>query len=179
MRKFQEPSKTKFVLAVMWRPEVDHPAVLAEIEKELGSIARQGPVFNFQYTHYYKAEMGEGLQKCFVEFDGLCSRENLVVLKQKTTLLEKRLSVDSSEVGSLELSKVARKVNLDPMVVTLENVVVASAKNFPHRIYLGSGVFGDLALIRRKSGFEGLPWTYPDYLDQREFFEKVHRGLPR
>jgi hypothetical protein len=47
--------------------------------------------------------------------------------------------------------------------VALEKFVLASCKNFSHRIYLGSGVWADLTLIYRAGGFMALEWTYPDY----------------
>jgi hypothetical protein len=43
--------------------------------------------------------------------------------------------------------------------------VLASGKNFSHRICVGDGIYADLTLIYHKSGFQRLPWTYPDYAD--------------
>ncbi len=41
--------------------------------------------------------------------------------------------------------------------------MLATGKNYLHRIYLGRGVYADLTLIYEKGGFQPLPWTYPDY----------------
>jgi hypothetical protein len=58
----------------------------------------------------------------------------------------------------------ARRVNLDPGLITLERLVLASGKNFTHRIYLGQGIWADLTLIyNKKTGWVVLPWTFPDY----------------
>jgi hypothetical protein len=47
-----------------------------------------------------------------------------------------------------------------------ERFVLASGKNFSHRIYIGLGIYADLTLIYQKGSFQKLPWTYPDYADQ-------------
>jgi hypothetical protein len=57
-------------------------------------------------------------------------------------------------------------VNLDPGLLTPENFILATGKNFSHRVYLGNGVFADLTLVYRNGGFHPLPWTYPDYASE-------------
>jgi hypothetical protein len=47
--------------------------------------------------------------------------------------------------------------------LTLERVVLASTKDFSHRMYLQGGIFGEVTLICRTGGFHCLDWTYPDY----------------
>jgi hypothetical protein len=56
-----------------------------------------------------------------------------------------------------------------------ERFVLASGKNFSHRVYIGSGIYADLTLIYQKGSFQKLPWTYPDYGDDRmlNFLEQV------
>ena len=56
-----------------------------------------------------------------------------------------------------------RRVNVDPGILSAERLVLATGKNYIHRIYLGSGVYGDLTLIYSKGSYRPLPWTYPDY----------------
>ena len=58
----------------------------------------------------------------------------------------------------------SRRVNLDPGLITLERLVLASGKNFTHRVYLGQGIWADLTMIyNKKTGWVVLPWTFPDY----------------
>jgi len=45
--------------------------------------------------------------------------------------------------------------------------VLATGKNFTHRIYIGGGIYADLTLIYQKGAFQTLPWTYPDYADRQ------------
>jgi hypothetical protein len=57
----------------------------------------------------------------------------------------------------------ARQVNVDPGYLAAERFVLATGKNFVHRIALTKGVYADLTLIYSGRSFQSLPWTYPDY----------------
>jgi hypothetical protein len=52
-------------------------------------------------------------------------------------------------------------------------MVLATFKNFSHRIYLGEGVYGDLTLMYRDKNFRALDWTFPDYNSQ-EMLNVLH-----
>ncbi|MBW2356714.1 MAG: DUF4416 family protein, partial [Deltaproteobacteria bacterium] len=52
---------------------------------------------------------------------------------------------------------------VDPGILSRERFVLATGKNFSHRIYLSQGIWADLTLVFRLGGFDPLPWTYPDY----------------
>ena len=56
-----------------------------------------------------------------------------------------------------------RQVNIDPGFLLMERLVLATGKNFAHRIYIGKCIYADLTLIYQKNGYQPLPWTYPDY----------------
>ena len=59
----------------------------------------------------------------------------------------------------------SRSVNLDPGLLSLENFILATGKNYSHRIYLRDGVFAEVTLIFGKKGvIRELPWSYRDYL---------------
>jgi hypothetical protein len=68
-------------------------------------------------------------------------------------------------------------VNIDPGYLLFERFVLASGKNFSHRIYIGRQIYADLTLVFRKGAFETLPWTYPDYADCpiRGFLERARK----
>ena len=68
-----------------------------------------------------------------------------------------------------------RRINIDPGYLVHERFVLATGKNYTHRIYIGQGTYADLTLIYRKGGFQTLPWTYPDYgrSDMLGFLVKV------
>jgi hypothetical protein len=56
-----------------------------------------------------------------------------------------------------------RLVNIDPGYVARERLVLATGKNYAHRLYLGQGIYGDLTLLAGTGGFQALPWSYPDF----------------
>jgi hypothetical protein len=68
-----------------------------------------------------------------------------------------------------------RRVNIDPGYMLRERFVLASGKNFSHRISIGDGIYADLTLIYKKGRFQALPWTYPDYTDDGmlKYLERV------
>jgi hypothetical protein len=115
------------------------------IEREIGPLP-------FDFTSYYDKEMGSGIRRWLWVFENLVDRGSLAAAKILTNQTESAYSVGGK-----------RRFNLDPGLITLENFVLATGKNQPHRIYLGEGVFGDLTLIFTGGTFRPLEWTYPDY----------------
>jgi hypothetical protein len=64
---------------------------------------------------------------------------------------------------SLRSGSGGRSVNIDPGLLSLENLVLATCKGFSHRVYHSRGIFLDVTLLFRDNSFRTLPWTYPDY----------------
>ena len=71
----------------------------------------------------------------------------------------------------------SRQVNIDPGYLVASRFVLASGKDFTHRIYVGQGIYADLTLVYTKDQFQPLPWTYPDYQSQpvQDFLIKVRK----
>jgi hypothetical protein len=82
----------------------------------------------------------------------LIGQDQLADIKLVTNALEQARAADGR-----------RRVNIDPGYLLLERFVLATGKNYSHRIYLGRGIYADLTLIYRQGAFRALPWTYPDY----------------
>jgi len=82
----------------------------------------------------------------------LASPAHLPDWKIFATFLEERFSLGGR-----------RLVNLDPGYVARERLVLATGKNYAHRIYLNQEVYGDLTLLYEQGKFQALPWTYLDY----------------
>jgi hypothetical protein len=87
-------------------------------------------------------------------------------VKHKTNQIEKKFSTHGK-----------RRINIDPGYITHERFVLATGKNYTHRIYVGNGIFADLTLIYQRGGFQTLPWTYPDYAKEniRSFLTRVRK----
>lgn len=58
-----------------------------------------------------------------------------------------------------------RMVNVDIGFLSLENLILATTKNYSHRIFIDKDIFAELTFEFKKGEFRSLPWTYPDYQD--------------
>jgi hypothetical protein len=118
-----------------------------------GTVTVKSEEIPFSFTDYYEKEMGPNLIRQWVGFHGLIESEQLVDFKRTTGSLEKRFFGPNHK----------RRVNLDPGLLSLHNLVLASTKGFAHRIYLRDGVYAELTLLFQSGKFQPLAWTYPDY----------------
>jgi hypothetical protein len=152
MSRRSEPSPARLVVSVIYREAGRFEEALARLAAEWGPPARISEVFPFDRTGYYREEMGEPLYRKFYVGERPFPRDALAHAK----LAAERIEREFSECGR-------RTVNLDPGILTYENFVLATGKNYGHRVYLRDGVFADLTLTYRKGEYLPLPWTYPDY----------------
>ncbi len=167
MSTLKTPLPAKLVCSLIFQQEGSIHRVADALGHLYGTIDLESPVMPFDWTSYYEAEFGKDLKRIFLGLSELIAQDALVDVKHNTCRLEQELS-----------SKGKRSVNIDPGILTAERLVLASGKNFPHRIYLGRGVYGDLTLVYQKGSFCPLPWTYPDYASQEiiEFWNRVRRS---
>lgn len=127
--------------------------IISDLTPLFGQVDLQSDWFGVDlFTHYYRNEMGSNLQKIFVSFKPLAAVEDLPRFKINTNKLEDSFLV-----------KQRRTVNIDPGYLTEAKVVLATTKDFSHRLYLGHGIFGDLHLVYRDGTYQAQSWTYPDY----------------
>jgi hypothetical protein len=69
------------------------------------------------------------------------------------------------DLGRREGESVLRNVNIDPGYINPAKLVLASCKDFSHRIYLGGGVFAEVTLFFMDGSFRPFFHTYRDYRD--------------
>jgi hypothetical protein len=117
--------------------------------------------------------MGTDLKRQFVSFAELFDPAQLPYLKRLTNDLENAVRRD------LALPETRRPVNLDPGYMALSKLVLATTKDYSHRIYLREGIYAECTLRYHAGRWEPWPWTYPDYADTRyhPFFTRVRDGL--
>jgi hypothetical protein len=118
-----------------------------------GAIERESASFDFYYTDYY-SNISPELSRCFFSFEGL-TIPKLARWKKAAVALELR-SAEGRSGG-------VRRVNVDPGYLDGARLVLASTKDNAHRVYIDEGIFAEVTLRRRKSGWEGLPYTFPDF----------------
>ncbi len=106
----------------------------------------------FTYTDYYHREMGAPLARIVMAFSGLVPRDCLSEVKTVTNAIEERFLRNGS-----------RTLNIDPGILSLENVCLATTKPYSHRIYLSQGIWAEVTLVFRRNSYQKLEWTYPDY----------------
>ncbi len=125
------------------------------------------PEFN-PLAQYYSKEMGEGLSRFFIIPSETFPRELLLSVKLLSLDWEREWSVDGK-----------RMVNVDIGFLSLENFLLATTKNYSHRIFIGQNMFADLTYQFVQGEFQTLPWTYPDYVDPKkiEFFNWLRSYL--
>jgi hypothetical protein len=167
MSQRNAPAPARLLFSVIYREEADFAKALRSIVDRIGEVACTSEPFPFDRTEYYWKEMGAPLVRRFVLGNDPVSREELATVKVWAETIESELSVGGK-----------RTVNIDPGYLTDENVVLATGKNYSHRIYLREGVFADLTLVFEKGEYRPLPWTYPDYAspEVRAFLGELRRG---
>lgn len=126
-------------------------------------------VWPFESTDYYELEMGENLRRRFASFEALADPTALAATKLLTNDLERRIAHDCG------LPETQRIVNLDPGYLTMSKLVLATTKDYSHRVYLRDGIYAESTLHYEDGGWVPWPWTYPDYADGRYygFFDRV------
>lgn len=133
-----------------------------------GGIDAESDVFDFDFTDYYEKEMGPGLKKTFVSFHPLIDPGEIVAVKLWTNELEREIAAEAG-------GPVDRPINLDPGYLTLSKLVLATAKDYSHRLYLGRGIYAEVTLRYQGGRFVDWPWTYPDYKtpEYQVFFKRL------
>ena len=156
MSQPQEASRAKLVIGFLVRERTLASGVVAALDAQFGPLDLVSPWLPFDYTDYYAREMGSPLHRRLLTYEHLVAQDILPAIKHTTNQIEATMT----DAGR-------RLVNIDPGLLSAERFVLATGKNFPHRIYLRRGIYADLTLIYRKGGFQSLPWTYPDYREAR------------
>lgn len=162
----QTPRPAKLVIGVFAKNKKIIENLALELSSRFGPFDLVSSWMNFNYTDYYKPEMGSPLFRRVFAFKPLIEQTDLADIKIATNQMEHNYSTGGR-----------RQVNIDPGYLLHERFVLASGKNFSHRIYIGLGIYADLTLIYQKGCFQKLPWTYPDYADQAMicFLDQVRR----
>ena len=135
------------------------------LQERFGPLDYTSELFHFTETTYYNQEMGSDLIRLYVSFRDVVSPEILIEAKHFTNSVEKRFADAEGR----------RSINLDPGLLSNANLILASTKNYCHRVYLGKGIYAEVTMIYRQGRFQDLPWTYPDYRHHRDVFEEIRR----
>ena len=155
MSQLRPPKPAKLVIGFFLKEKgVVIPVIKALID-QYGAIDMISSWLPFNFTTYYHDELGTPLFRRLIAFKQLIHQASLADIKLFTNDIEHKHSINGK-----------RMVNIDPGYLLHERFVLATGKNYSHRIYVGKGIFADLTLMYTKGRFEPLPWTYPDYASE-------------
>lgn len=152
----------------MGRPSPSEPALLfigalyreekyLSVAKErlivpFGEIVMESAPHEWDYSDYYRDELGWPISRVFFFLKNGINPENIADIKLLTNEIERQLSTEGK-----------RSINLDPGYLTSAKVVLASTKNYSHRIYIGKGIYAEITLLYRDGRYQPHLFTYPDY----------------
>ncbi len=147
-----EPDHVKLISSLFSPRKEFIEEAIDQLTNFFGPVDWISPEFIFDRTKYYAREMGWPLFRRFVSFEALIPPDHIVEIKLQTNKVEQQYLHDGN-----------RKINIDPGYISPERLILATGKNYIHRVYLSKGIFADLTLIFKRGGFRTLEWTYPDY----------------
>lgn len=168
MGKPQIPPKALLFTGVLYSNDDYYIRAIELLTSRFGEIAMFSPPIPWNFSGYYRDELGENIIRRFVFFLTLAEQGELAEIKIITNRIEELLSFDNR-----------RNINLDPGYLTPAKIVLASTKDYSHRIYLKDGIYAELALVFKKNRFFPHLNTYRDYQDERyiDIFMSARRLL--
>ena len=172
MWKLNVPKPVKLIVGIL---AADHKCIYTAADvlvDKFGRIDFSSDIWPFDKTDYYRDQTGSRILRQFISIERLIDPGKLAIIKHKTNRLEQKLS----KMLALPLP---RPVNLDPGIIEPSKLVLATTKNYSHRIYIGNKMYAEVTLIYDKGRWCPLDHTYPDYRQQCyfDFFEKVRNRL--
>jgi len=165
----------KLIVAMLSREESLFISAQQRMEQLWAAIDIESAVMPFDYTDYYAKQMGAPLRRKFISFEELIDPGALAGIKHRSNALEAELA--EAPVG--QVLQVVRPINLDPGYIEASKLVLATTKNYAHRIYIGESMYAEATLHYHKGLWQGWPYTYPDYTggDYDDFFNRTRAKL--
>ncbi|EMS79867.1 DUF4416 family protein [Desulfotignum phosphitoxidans] len=158
------PDPAKLVMSVFMKEKPLFESVFPLLETIGGPVDLVSRWLDFDFTTYYHKEMGHPLFRRILAFKSLVDQADLSKIKQATNAVEQQFVKDQQ-----------RRINIDPGYLLPSRFVLATGKDYAHRIYIGDHMYADLTLMYVGKQFVPLDWTYPDYRSKEivRFLEQV------
>lgn len=152
MGTIRASSPVRLVVGFIFRDESVFLKARALLKSRFGGIDFESPALPFTHTRYYEKEFGADLLRRFISFRKPVDPADIVKIKVFTNKIESRLAQGG-----------ARRINIDPGYLDAAKLVLASTKDYRHRIYLNKGIYAEITLFYQAGSFRAWEWTYPDY----------------
>lgn len=152
MGRIKRHQAVKLTIGFIFKEESIYQESKVILEKRFGKIDFESQTLPFCHTDYYEKEFGKDLKRKLVSFKKLIEPCDLPKVKIITNKIEKELSTG-----------VSRTINIDPGYLDFSKLILASTKDYRHRIYLNRGIYAEVTLFYQEKTFKSWEWTYPDY----------------
>jgi hypothetical protein len=159
MGEIRTPLPVKLFVGVLTSLPQITPRVENRLTELFGIVDLRSESFPFDRTHYYDEEMGTPIYRCFFSFEKLIDPSEIAAAKVKTNKLEPAFASEHPHIQ--------RPINLDPGYLEQSKIVLASTKNFYHRILISGGIYAEVTLHFEEGAWQSFPWTFPDYKTDR------------
>jgi hypothetical protein len=175
MWEIEKPKPVKLIVGILAADRKCLSAALDAIVTEFGTTDFVSDVWLFDQTDYYQEQTGPHILKQFVSIEKLIDPGKLAKIKCKTNKIEQAQAKLAHKFGV----DLPRPINLDPGIIEPSKLILASTKNYSHRIYIGDMMYAEVTLVFYKGKWEHFSYTYPDYKQPgyHEFFSKVRTRL--
>lgn len=172
MWKLKEPNPIKIIVGILASDEHCLAAGRKAVALELGPLDLTSDIWPFDQTAYYRDQTGLAILRQFVSIEPLADPGVLAEIKHRTNRLER-------ELAEALAGPFPRPVNLDPGIIEPSKLVLATTKNYSHRVYIGWKMYAEVTLVFDRGAWCPLPYTYPDYRRQSyfDFFSRVRLRL--
>jgi hypothetical protein len=155
MSTIQPPFPVKLIIGIITSIPETLPRAEDKLSELFGPVDARSERFSFEWTRYYEKEMGRPLYRCFLSFADLIDPSTIAAVKAATNELEATIAG--------EYSGPRRPINLDPGYLEQSKLVLASTKNYYHRILVSEGIYAEVTLHFKEGRWHPFPWTFPDY----------------
>jgi len=159
MAEIRKPLPVKLFVGILTSAPTILPTVEERLSELFGPVDSRSDSFPFDMTHYYDQEMGVPISRNFLSFEKLINPSEITEIKVKTNDLESALARENPVVE--------RPVNLDPGYLEQSKIVLASTKNYFHRVLISGGIYAEVTLHFEEGEWRAFPWTFPDYKSGR------------
>jgi len=154
MLKVGNPSPGLIFFSILYQPELEN--ILNRFHDLFGELICFYPKVN-PLIEYYSKEMGNQLNRVFFVTTKSFNREFLLTTKLLAQKWEMEFAIADK-----------RRINIDVGFISLENFILATTKNYSHRVFIGQNIYADLTYQFKNGVYVPLPWCYPDYQDEEK-----------
>jgi hypothetical protein len=159
----KNPPKAKLIVALLLKNPGEFLDLELRLQEQFGPVDVRGEPQLFTSTSFYTKELGSPHYRAFLAFRDLVPREALGPIKVFTNQLEGHAAEPSEPNETNETERKRRTFNLDPGLITLGQLFLASTKDQRQRVYVGNGIYIEPTLYFQDKGWKTFPWTYPSY----------------